>query len=104
MAGLAAIAVAPVYAACTYPQEVSIPDGATATNEDMLNGQTLVKQYMAEMESYLDCLDQEETTIPENQTPEAKQLHVQRHNSAVDAMEAMAASFNEQIRAYKQAN
>jgi hypothetical protein len=104
LAGLAAVSVSPVYAECSYPREVSIPDGATASNDDMVKGQTLVKQYMAEMEGYLDCLDQEEATIPEKQTPEAKQLHLQRHNAAVDAMEAMAAKFNEQIRAYKQAN
>jgi hypothetical protein len=104
MVGFAVMAVSPAYSACTFPQEVSIPDGATASNEGMLKGQTMVKEYLADMEGYLDCLDQEETSVPENQTPEAKKLHVERHNAAVDAMEAMAAKFNQQIRAYKLAN
>ena len=104
IAGIAAMVVSPVHAACPYPEEVSVPDGTTATNEDMLNGQAFVKQYMAEMEAYLDCLDQEETTLPEKQTSEAKTLHRQRHNAAIDQMEAVAARFNEQIRAYKQVN
>ncbi len=96
--------VSPLHAACPYPEEVVVPDGATASNEAMVNGQTLVKQYMAEMEDYLDCLDNEEVVVPEKQTPDAKALHVQRHNAAVDAMERMAAKFNEEIRAYKTAN
>jgi hypothetical protein len=104
IAGIAAIVISPSHAACNYPEEVKIPDGATATTEDMVNAQTLVKQFMADMETYLDCLDQEEATIPEKQTPEAKALHLQRHNEAVDAMEAVAAQFNEQILAYKKAN
>ncbi len=104
IAGFAIVSFSPVYAACEYPQEISIPDGATATNEDMLAGQALVKQYMAEMEAYLDCLDKDEANDPEKQSPEAKALHVQRHNTAVDAMESVAAKFNEQIRAYKQVN
>lgn len=94
----------PVHAECDFPAAVEIPSGATATNEDMSAGQTLVKQYMAEMEAYLDCLDNEEATIPEKQTPEAKKLHRQRHNSTVDQMETVAAQFNEQIRAYKKVN
>ena len=96
--------VSPVHAVCPYPEKVSVPNGATASNDEMVNGQTLVKQFMAEMEDYLDCLDREEATIAEKQTPDAKDLHVQRHNAAVDAMEKMAAKFNEEIRAYKTAN
>ena len=30
-----------------------------------------------------------------------KQMHTQRHNAAVDAMEQVAASFNKQIRSFK---
>jgi len=102
--GIAAIVISPSHAACNYPEEAIIPDGATATTEDMINAQTRVKQYMEEMEAYLECLDQEEATVVEKQTPEAKTLHVQSHNTAVDAMETVAAEFNEQIRAYKKVN
>ncbi len=104
IAAVAVIVGSPVFAACDIPGAVEIPDGATATNEDMLTGQTRVKAYMAQMEEYLECLDYEEASIPEKQTPEAKQLHTQLHNSAVDQMESVAAMFNEQIRAYKKVN
>jgi hypothetical protein len=104
IAALTIFFVSPSHAACPYPEEVSVPDGSTATNDEMVNGQSLVKEYMAEMEGYLECLDNEEATIPEKQTPEAMALHVQRHNAAVDAMEKVAAKFNEEIRAYKTTN
>jgi uncharacterized iron-regulated protein len=104
LAGLTTLLLSPSYAVCPYPEEVRIPDGTTATTEEMVSAQTLVKEYMARMESYLDCLDHDEATIPENQTPEAKALHVQRHNTAVDAMENIATKFNEQIRVYKTVN
>jgi len=92
------------FAACPYPEAVSVPDGTTATTEEMVDGQTRIKQYMAEMEAYLDCLDKEEQELGREPTAEELQLHNQRHNSAVDQMEKVAADFNEQVRAYKQQN
>jgi len=97
-----AAALTPVaYAACAYPEAVVVPDGATSTTEEMVDGQTRIKQYMAEMEAYLDCLDQEEADLGREPTPDEMTFHNQRHNAAVDAMEAVAAEFNEQVRAYK---
>jgi len=90
------------YAACTYPESVNVPDGATSTTEQMVEGQNQIKKYMAEMEAYLDCLDHEEADLGREPTEDELALHNQRHNSAVDSMEAVAADFNEQVRAYKQ--
>ncbi len=89
------------YGACPYPESVTVPDGTTATTEEMVDGQTRIKKYMAEMEAYLDCLDQEEADLGREPTAEELQLHNQRHNAAVDEMEKVAAEFNEQVRAYK---
>lgn len=90
-----------VFAACPYPEAVQVPDGSTATTDEMVDGQTRIKQYMAEMEAYLACLDQEETDLDREPTAEELQMHTTRHNAAVDAMEKVAAEFNEQVRAYK---
>jgi hypothetical protein len=87
--------------ACTFPDEVDIPDGATASEEQMLAGRDAVQQYMATMNEYLSCLDEEATAVTEEETPEQKQMHVARHNAAVEQMETLAAQFNEQLRAYK---
>ena len=37
-------------------------------------------------------------------TGEEKVLHVKRHNAAVEAMETVAARFNEEVRAFKSAS
>lgn len=92
-------------AACPYPEVVSVPDGSKATTEEMVASQTSIKQYMGEMEAYLDCMDREEEEFKREATDEElqahQQLHTQRHNAAVDQMEKIAAEFNDQVRAYK---
>jgi hypothetical protein len=92
------------FAACVSPVEVTIPKGSQASMEEMVTAQTEVKSYMASMEDYLKCLDDESVTMGDSQTDEQRNAHVQQHNSAVDAMERVANGFNEQIRAYKALN
>ena len=46
--------------ACEYPQRVDMPDGASATKDEMIAGQRDVKKYMANMETYLACIEAEE--------------------------------------------
>lgn len=72
----------------------------------MIAGQKAVKQYMADMESYLACLTEENVAAAvEDEDPEVAaqrdELHTKRHNAAVEEMELLAARFNEQVRAYK---
>ncbi len=89
---------------CDYPESVSMPDGRTASKEEMVAGQKMVKTYMAAMEEYLDCIDAETNASGEEPTDEERKILVSRHNAAVDEMETIAAAFNEQVRAYKAAN
>ena len=91
-------------AACEYPAAIKIPDGKSATSDEIAATSTLVKKYIADTDAYLACMDAEEAALPiEQQTPEVKSLHAKRHNAAVDAMEATAAQFNTQLRAFKAA-
>jgi hypothetical protein len=83
---------------------VSVPDGATSTMEELLAAQANVKTYMAEMEVYLACLNEELETAGEDAPAEFKSLMVNRHNSGVTEMETVAAAFNEQVQAYRAAN
>ncbi len=101
-----AVSFAPAaYAACEYPAEVKIPEGKSASQEDITAANGAVKKYLADMDVYLACLDADNAAVPaEQQTPEVKALHVKRYNAAVDAMEATANSFNEQLRAFKAAS
>jgi hypothetical protein len=89
---------------CEYPAGVNVPDGKTASKEEMVAGQQQVKSYMAAMQEYLDCLDAETSASGEEPTDEERKIMVSRHNAAVDEMETLAASFNEQVRRYKKAN
>ena len=103
--GLAVSSMA-AQAACDYPSRVEVPDGATATKDQMISGQKAVKQYMADMESYLACLEEQNAAAAvegedAEVTAQRSDLHVKRHNAAVEEMELLAARFNEQVRSYK---
>ncbi len=91
-------------AACENPAMVTIPDGKSATESQLLDAQTAVKSYVAAMEAYMACLDQELTAKGENAPEEYKFLMIERHNAAVTEVETVANAFNEQVRAWKAAN
>ncbi len=100
----AALMLSSVHAECAIPEVVAVPDGETAAEEEMIAGQKQVKQYMANMQAYLDCIDAESAAIGEEQTDEQRAAHVQMYNAGVDAMESVAAQFNAQVKAYKAGN
>ena len=91
-------------AACETPKIPSIPEGKTSTNAQMVAGQDEVKAYMAAMNDYLACVDGEASAKGEDAPAEYKALMVDRHNTAVTEMERVAATFNEQVKAFKAAN
>ncbi len=101
-----AFSLAPVaQAACDYPPKIKLPDGKSASQEEITVASAGVKKYLADMEAYTACLDAEFAALPlEQKTPDLQKIHVQKYNAAVDAMEAEALEFNEQLRAFKAAN
>jgi hypothetical protein len=97
-------------AECVYPKSPSgMPDGNTATEQEMLDGMKAVKAYNAEVSAYLSCLDMEMqaridaagTEAPADQIAQIKAIQAKRHNAAVEELEAHAARFNEQVKAFK---
>jgi hypothetical protein len=107
-AGLLAFGVAG--AECVYPKAPSnTPDGATATEEQMVAGMKAVKEYNTKVSAYLSCLEMEMNSrieaagpdAPADQVAQIKAIHTKRHNAAVEELEAHAARFNEQVKAYK---
>jgi hypothetical protein len=103
-AAVASLLSPSAFAACEQPSMVAVADGATATMEELLTVQRSVKSYMAEMEVYLACLNEELETAGEDAPAEFKSLMVNRHNSAVTEMETVAAAFNEQVQAHRAAH
>jgi hypothetical protein len=99
---------APIALACDYPSRANIPDGSTATKEEMIEGQRGVKSYMGAMDEYLSCIEAaEQETVAGNDEPdeEAKQQRIEmfnkKYNAAVEEMNLVAEEFNVQVRMYK---
>ena len=97
-------------AECVYPKApTNIPDGATATEAQMVEGMKSVKSYNNEVTGYLNCLDVEMQSridaagadAPADTIAQIKAIQTKRHNAAVEELEAHAARFNEQVKAYK---
>lgn len=100
---------------CQGPETPSMPDGATATLEQMLEGQKSVKAFQAANMDYMKCLDAHAqaagaeaksagdadakavATAEQSETLEA-------YNAAVSAEEEVAGQFNIELREYKAAN
>ncbi len=105
---LAALAAPAAQATCPYPAApASIPDGATASKEEMLAGKASIGTFNAAVEQYLACLDTElqaqltETTVSDDQRKSLQSMANAKHDAAVDELTALAARFNEQVKAYK---
>jgi hypothetical protein len=103
----------PVYADCSYPPPPSkLPDGNTATMQEMMAAKAAVTKYNQDINSYVACIKLEHETAVSNAgdkiTPEQKaemdKIEVQKNNAAVDQLQSVAERFNEQVRIYKAKN
>ncbi len=97
--------------ACIYPRPpADLPDGRTATYEEMVEAQKAVKQFDADVAAYNSCLDMElqaimsSTDLDDARKAELAEMQAKKNNAAVDEVQAVADRFNEQLRAYKDAN
>ena len=102
---------APTVFACDYPHRAEVPDGSTASKDEMIEGQRGVKAYMSAMEEYLSCIEtaEQETVAGADDIDEATkqqriEMYNKKYNAAVDEMNLVAEEFNVQVRAYKERN
>ena len=89
---------------CNRPDAVAIPDGASATLDQMLEAQGGVRSYMTAMEEYLECINEVIDDADEETPPETVNDWINDHNESVGEMEGIAERFNEERIAYQQAN
>jgi hypothetical protein len=114
---LATLAMAPTtFAACTYPHAPSeFPDGAKATMEDMVAANKGVKQFIADADAYIKCVDEENPSppaaavakLPDDQKKERMEFEKQRaqkHNSAVQEEEQLRDKWHDVLTAFKEAH
>ena len=110
MAFAAALTAGPAFADCPYPAAPDkLPDGATATLEQMLAGQKAVQAYEKAINEYNACIDKAlddaiakggDQLKPQQKT-DMQRVEAQKHNAAVDQLQSVADRFNEQVKIFK---
>jgi hypothetical protein len=104
---LGLLASGSAYADCAAPDDnVQIPNGTTATRDEMIAAQKAVKAYDASVKAYSECLQQESDAkiaagSDKNKTTEE---YAKRANVEVDKVTKVADKFNVELRAYKTKN
>ena len=93
--------------ACDYPQRPFIPDGATASKEELLAAKDGVQTFLASVDEYLQCVELEEQAAlasmddptPEEQAERDKLLN-RKFDAANEEKAMVGEQFNQQVRAY----
>jgi hypothetical protein len=86
---------------CKIPDRPEIPNGRSATEEEMMTAQGKLKAYLASGDGYLACLDTLRAGWGETATPEQLEIHTVLYNRMVDDMQATGDLFNQSVRAFK---
>jgi hypothetical protein len=106
----AALTAGAAHADCPYPTPPDkLPDGATASLEDMLAAQKAVKAYQKSIDEYVACIDKalDESIakggdkLKPEQKADMQKVEAQKHNAAIDQEQTVADRFNEQVKVFK---
>ena len=95
---------------CVEPKAPSIPEGSTASYDEMVDTQTAVKTYQTAMGNFRKCIENHIDSIDEALKEGDKEAsadflnHNRRFNDSVSTEEQVAQEFNVALRAYKAAN
>jgi len=101
--------------ACEYPERPTLPDGNTAAKDDMIAAQKAVKEFLAKVDEYLTCIEQEEKVAidemgldpatEEGQAALARrdELLTKRFDAANEEKFMFGEKWNQQVRAYNAA-
>jgi hypothetical protein len=106
---LALVFVTPLALACDYPAPLkSLPDGATATKEEMLAGVKDISAYQERMTGYLSCIEADQIVTLQAIAKDDKKGKSRsesnfdkRYNAAVEEQTKAVEQFNLEIRTYK---
>ena len=104
-------------ATCVYPTAPDkIPDGNTATRDEMLAAKMAVGKYNDEITAYQNCIKLETDAEIEKQSAgkndeekkalkaESERKLAEKNNAALDEVTAVVERFNEQLRVWKKKN
>lgn len=93
--------------ACDYPERPSIPDGATASKDELLAAKDAIQQFMADVDSYLQCIENaEQSAVAELDNPSAEEIQRReemlnkKFDAANEEKALLGEQFNQEIRIY----
>jgi hypothetical protein len=92
---------------CTAPDAaVRIPDGTSATRDQMVAAQREVKAYDTAVKAYGDCLQREldAKLASGGNKPQLEAQYDRLNNAEVDKLQRVAGKFNDELRAFKAKN
>ena len=104
------LVAAPITFACDYPKRPEIPEGSTASKEEMISASKAVKTFQAGISAYRECLDAESAAMiaeleigqaDEEDINNRKAASTKKYNASVDEEELLVARFNAAVQAYK---
>jgi len=82
---------------CRLPAAPSkIPDGATASAQQMITAMQTIKEYDRDVQTYLKCLNFE---VRQNRLSPDHQVSL--HNTALGELQEIATEFNRQVKIFK---
>ena len=94
--------------ACDYPANITVPDGGSASKDDLIAAQKAVKEYIANMDVYLECIVEEEKLARlamEDLAPDIEQQREEilnkKYNAAWEQEKEVEAEWNATVQAYK---
>jgi hypothetical protein len=87
--------------ACAFPDAPDLPDGSSASMEEISTSGGAVRAYVTAMEGQLACLDTKRDGLGEEITSDQLTMINSAYNSGVDSLNAVAGAYNEAVRAYK---
>jgi hypothetical protein len=109
IAVLASLATAAAGATCLYPQPpAAVPNGATATYEEMAAARQVITDFDADIRSYNLCLQLEARRLLDERNLDAAAAQslmlqlVEYNDAAVEHVEQIVERFNEQLRIFRE--
>jgi len=93
--------------ACDYPERPYMPDGATATKDELLSAKAEVQGFVAAVDEYLTCVENEEKdAVAAMEDPSTEELQrrdemlTKKFDAANEEKALVGEQFNQQIRLY----
>ena len=107
---IVALMASPAWADCSYPKKPGrMPDGKSATRDEMVATNKVVKEYQADMTTYLECIKAEhqdalskDDKLTDRQKETMTARYTQKNDAAVDEAHEVANRFNEQLRVFRE--